>query len=218
MIENDSPVILSAGRKGMFLRKLLATAAVASFTGSPLISETHRITPDRYYVTFSVGHPPIAHLRPGDTVVTKCLDSRGRDETGKLILDADNVLTGPFSIDGAMPGDTLVVRLDRVRLNRDWGWDGIRIATSGLAPETLERLFPADCCGGWLQPNRHNALRWTLDPRLGAIAPSRALGERVKLEFPAHRRWDVSAWLLRTDRQLTPGRWVHTAATWITTP
>ena len=40
-------------------------------------------------------------------MVTKCLGSRGRDETGKLILDADNVLTGPFYIDGAEPGDTL---------------------------------------------------------------------------------------------------------------
>jgi amidase len=165
---------------------LSVVALVGSFTGPMLLSETHRISPDRYYITFSAAHPPIAHVRPGDTVVTKCLDSRGRDETGKLILDADNVLTGPFFIDGAEPGDTLAVRLDRVRLNRDWGWNSIRITTRALAPESIERLFPTECCDEWLQPGRRNAMRWNLDRSRGIIAPSRSLGDRVKLAFPAH--------------------------------
>ena len=107
-------------------------AATLCFAGSFLCAETHHIFPNRYYTTFSAAHPPIAHIRPGDTVVTKCLDSRGRDETGKLILDDDNVLTGPFYIEGAEAGDTLVVQLDRVRLNRDWGWNGIRIMSDAL--------------------------------------------------------------------------------------
>jgi acetamidase/formamidase len=170
----------------MSIRRLLLTTAAAGLTTAALIGETHRISPDRYYVTFAAAHPPVARLRPGDTVITKCLDSRGRDETGKLILDADNVLTGPFYIEGAEPGDTLVVRLDRVRLNRDWGWNGIRIATSALAPDTIEKLFPANCCDEWLQPGRRNALRWNLDRTRGVITPSRALGDRVKIEFPAH--------------------------------
>ena len=160
--------------------------AMLCFAGSFLSAETHRISPDRYYTTFSAAHPPIAHLRPGDIVITKCLDSRGRDETGKLILDGDNVLTGPFYIEGAEPGDTLAVRLDRVRLNRDWGWNGIRITTDALAPETIEGLFPANCCDAWLQPGRRNALRWNLDRSHGTVTASRTLGERVKLEFPAH--------------------------------
>ena len=155
-------------------------------TASLLCGETRRISPDHYYTTFSAAHSPVARLRPGDTVITKCLDSRGRDETGKLILDDDNVLTGPFYIEGAGPGDTLVVRLDRVRLNRDWGWNGIRITTDALAPDTIESLFPANCCDEWLQPGRRNALRWNLDRSRGTVAASRALGERIKLEFPAH--------------------------------
>ena len=112
----------------MPIRKLFLTVAAICFACSALHGETHRISPDRYYVTFSAGHPPLAHVRPGDTVISKCLDSRGRDETGKLILDASNVLTGPFYIEGSEPGDTLVVRLDRVRLNRDWGWNNSRIS------------------------------------------------------------------------------------------
>ena len=160
---------------------LFALLALSGYAGA----ETRRVNPDRYYVTFSAGHKPVARLAPGDTVITKLLDSRGRDETGKLILDADNVLTGPFYVEGAAPGDTLVVHLDRVRLNRDWGWNGIRISTDALAPQTIEHLFPANCCDEWLQPGRRNALRWNLDRERGVIAPSRPLGERVKLEFPA---------------------------------
>src|SRR5215467_16136734 len=114
-------------------------------------AETITVKPSRYYETFST-HEAAARLRPGDTVITKLLDSRGRDETGKLILDGDNVLTGPFYVEGAETGDTLVVQLDRVRLNRNWGWNGIRITTAALAPETIEGLFSANCCDAWLQP------------------------------------------------------------------
>src|SRR3989475_13133214 len=90
------------------------------------------------------------------------------------------------SISKAPSSDTLVVRLDRVRLNRDWGWNGIRITTDALEPATIEGLFPATCCDEWLQPGRRNALRWYLDRGRGTVAASRPLGERVKLEFPAH--------------------------------
>jgi amidase len=162
--------------------------AVGVLIGLPLPcrSETVEVKPDRYYTTFSAAHPPVAHVRKGDTVVTKLLDSRGRDETGKLILDGDNVLTGPFYIEGAQPGDTLVVRLDRVRLNRDWGWDGTRVALDALAPRSIEGLESANCCDEWLQPGRRNALKWTLDLKKNTIMPSRPLGSRVKLEFQAH--------------------------------
>src|SRR5580700_4811689 len=124
-------------------------------------AETFNVKPDRYYETFGA-HAPVARLRPGDTVVTRLLDSRGRDETGKLTLDGDNVLTGPFYIEGAESGDTLVVRLDKVRLNRDWGWNSVRIDLDALAPASIEGLESALCCDEWLQPGRRNAMKWIL--------------------------------------------------------
>ncbi len=159
--------------------------AAVCFADPGLMAETRRIIPDRYYDTFAA-HPPIARLRPGDTVTTKLLDSRGRDETGKLILDADNVLNGPFFIEGAEPGDTLVISLDRVRLNRDWGWNGVRVSLDALAPGSIEGIFSANCCDEWLQPRRRNALKWNLDREKGILTPSRPLGQRAKLAFPAH--------------------------------
>ena len=170
----------------MPLTRLFLIVTVISCACPVLNGETHHIVPDRYYITFSAVHPPVARLRRGDVVITKCLDSRGRDETGKLIFDGDNVLTGPFYVEGAEPGDTLVVHLDRVRLNRDWGWNNARIAVDALAPETIEKLFSADCCDEWLQPGRHTAARWNLDRTRGVVAPSQPVGKRAKLEFPAH--------------------------------
>jgi acetamidase/formamidase len=155
------------------------------FLGNVVVAETLNIKPDRYYQTFAA-HPPAARLRPGDTVVSKLLDSRGRDETGKLILDGDNVLTGPFYIEGAESGDTLVVHLDKVRLNRDWGWNSVRIAVDALAPASIEGLDSALCCEEWLQPGRRNAMKWILQPPNGLIRPSRVLGKKVHLEFQSH--------------------------------
>jgi amidase len=158
---------------------------VICLLGVAASAETLNVKPDRYYETFAT-HKPARRLRPGDTVVTKLLDSRGRDENGKLILDGDNILTGPFYIEGAERGDTLVVRLDKVRLNRDWGWNGVRISLDALAPTSIEGLETAICCDEWLQPGRRNALKWILQPPNGAIKPSRVLGKKVNLEFQAH--------------------------------
>src|ERR1700675_4182624 len=115
------------------MKKLFPLISPLSISAS---GETFNVKPDRYYETFAA-HAPAARLRPGDTVVSKLLDSRGHDETGKLIFDGDNVLTGPFYVEGAEPGDTLVIHLDKVRLNREWGWNSVRIALDALAPASI---------------------------------------------------------------------------------
>jgi acetamidase/formamidase len=72
------------------------------------------------------------HLFPGDSVRTRTLDSRGQDRDGKPRAPRGNPLTGPFYIEGAMPGDTLVVHLDRVRTNRDSAYQTNTIASTAL--------------------------------------------------------------------------------------
>jgi acetamidase/formamidase len=163
------------------MKQLLLVSLLLAIQAS---AATLNVKPDRYYETFAA-HPPAARIHPGDTVVTKLLDSRGRDETGKLILDGDNVLTGPFYVDGAEPGDTLVVRLNKVRLNRDWGWNSVRISLDALEPGSIEGIESAICCDEWLQPGRRNALKWLLQPN-GMLKPSRSLGDKVNLEFQSH--------------------------------
>jgi acetamidase/formamidase len=151
----------------------------------PLSAETKTIIPDRYYDTFSQAHPPVGRIQAGDRVITKLLDSRGHDHNGRLVIYADNVLTGPFFVEGAEPGDTLVVHLDKVRLNRNWGWNGVRVGLDALSPRMVEGIYSNECCEEWLQPGRRNALKWDIDLERRTVRPSRPLGSKVNMEFPA---------------------------------
>jgi acetamidase/formamidase len=45
-----------------------------------------------------------------------------------------HILTGPVAVRGAAPGDVLEVRIDRIELLQDWGWNFIR-PLSGTLPE-----------------------------------------------------------------------------------
>ena len=147
--------------------------------------ETHEVFPDRFYATFSFAHEPVATVKPGDTVSTTLLDSRGHDKNGKLVIYADNVLTGPFLVEGAEPGDTLVIHFNKVRLNRDWGWNGVRVGLSALEPGYVQGIYDNNFLEEWLQPGRRNALKWHIDLEKKITYPTRPLGDKVKMEFPA---------------------------------
>ena len=54
------------------------------------------------------------------------------------LLDKPDPLTGPFYVEGAMPGDTLVVHLTRVRLNRDSAFQSNAVAGNALTPAFLQ--------------------------------------------------------------------------------
>ncbi len=147
--------------------------------------KTHEVFPDRFYATFSFAHEPVATVEPGDTVSTTLLDSRGHDKNGKLVIYADNVLTGPFYVKGAEPGDTLVVHFNKVRLNRDWGWNGVRVGLNAVTPQYVDGIYDNNFLEEWLQPGRRNALKWYIDLEKKITYPTRPLGDKVKMEFPA---------------------------------
>jgi amidase len=83
---------------------------------------------------------PVMRIHPGDTVRTWAVDAGGRDKQGVQRSPGGNPQTGPFYIEGAMPNDTLVVRLNRVRMNRDWAGSGNSIMRNALEPGTLANL------------------------------------------------------------------------------
>jgi len=82
----------------------------------------------------------VMRLFPGDTVKTRTLDSRGHDRDGKPRAPRGNPLIGPFYVEGAMPGDTLVVHLNRVRTNRDTAYQTNLIANTALEAGYLKSL------------------------------------------------------------------------------
>jgi amidase len=82
--------------------------------------QRHDFTPTVFYRQFSPFNKPVLTVAPGDTIHTTTVDAGGSDEKGVQRVAGGNPQTGPFYIEGAMPGDTLVVHITRLRLNRDW--------------------------------------------------------------------------------------------------
>ena len=112
----------------------LAALLVMTSTASP--GETHRFEPTRFHNTFSFAHEPVLRIKPGDRVVTWTIDARGFDRANRPLGERPNPQTGPFFIEGAEPGDVLVVRFEKIQPNRPTAW-----SSSVLAPYTADPAF-----------------------------------------------------------------------------
>jgi acetamidase/formamidase len=120
-------------------------------------AQTHRFVPERFYNTYSFAHPPVLHVAPGDRVITKTADASGVDWEGRQVAQGPNPQTGPFYVDGAEPGDLLVVRFEKIETNRATAY-----TSSLLAPYTVD---PAALLAR--QDREPKRLTWTIDKAAG---------------------------------------------------
>ena len=103
---------------------------------------------------FTAAVPPVLRLYPGDTVRTSTVDAGGWG-TGPFGVRENkrtrggNPSTGPFYVEGALPGDVLVVRLLRVRLNRDWAFSGTALMENALEGGYIRERAFADVGNQW---------------------------------------------------------------------
>jgi amidase len=81
--------------------------------------QIHNFEPTQFQHFFTDSIAPVLHINPGDTVKTWSVDAGGTDPKGVRRTSGGNPLTGPFYVEGALPGDTLAVHFTRIRLNRD---------------------------------------------------------------------------------------------------
>jgi acetamidase/formamidase len=93
-------------------------------------------------------YEPVLRVAAGDTVVTTTVDAGGHDASGERVTPPGNPMTGPFYVEGAEPGDTLEVRLDRIRPNRGHGFSGTVVAENVVDPDFVRQL-PARGTGRW---------------------------------------------------------------------
>ena len=100
----------------MIRRTLTAALASLALVSSARAQQVVRYEPgdkDLKYVYATV--PPVATLKPGDTLETRTADAFGnviqKPGDTMAMVKGDNPLTGPFAIAGAEPGDTLVVKI-----------------------------------------------------------------------------------------------------------
>jgi len=97
---------------------------------------THRYLPNRYYNVIGTAEPCL-RIADGDTVVTDTIDASGLDAHEVAVAPRPNPMTGPFFIEGAEPGDTLAVRIDRLTPSRATGWTYSPLALTVLDPAAI---------------------------------------------------------------------------------
>lgn len=113
-------------------------------------------TPTRFYRQFSALNEPVLRIAPGDTVHTTTVDAGGTDEKGVKRVLGGNPETGPFYVEGAEPGDTLVVHLDRLKLNRDWA-----MSDDDLVPRAVDTQWSVK------MKDAGKSVKWHLDTARG---------------------------------------------------
>jgi amidase len=118
---------------------------------------THTFEPTKFELYFTSRVDPVLRIAPGDTVRTWSVGADGVDAKGDRRSPGGNPQTGPFYVEGAMPGDTLVVRVNRLRTNRTWAVSGSRLMPAAVEPGHLAGLK-------W--PESFNS-RWTIDAGAG---------------------------------------------------
>src|SRR3954447_5223072 len=133
----------------------------------------HEFTPTVFYRQYSPFNKPVLNVAPGDTVHTTTVDAGGADEHGVRRVAGGNPQTGPFYVNGAMPGDTLIVQINRLRLNRDWAGSDDAIVQTALAPDLAVKT-------------RENgkSIRWHLDLRANTATPEPASEHLKKFAIP----------------------------------
>lgn len=97
--------------------------------------QTHRYEPHIYHNVLGPVEP-VLKVNPGDRIITTTADAHGYDGHLEKVAEKPNPVTGPFYIEGAEPGDTLLAHLEMTCPNRDTGW-----TSSVLRPNVVEPLF-----------------------------------------------------------------------------
>jgi amidase len=100
---------------------------------------THVFQPTHYHITIG-SHEPVLRIADGDTVITITVDAGGYDKNDVQITKGGNPQTGPFYIEGAEPGDTLVVKLEKLTPNRPRGVTSTRVAPNVVDPDYVLEL------------------------------------------------------------------------------
>ena len=114
-------------RRGVWAAAVLWAAAIAA-RGVPEQAPTLTYRPAHGELVYTFGGaPPVRHVQPGTRIVAwteDCYDGAvtkpGQLPSKVMIPGHDNPQTGPFYVDGAEPGDTLAIRIEKLEPARDW--------------------------------------------------------------------------------------------------
>jgi amidase len=151
----------------------LSAVVLASTATRSQTPQTHRFIPQTFYNTFSGSHPPALRIKPGDRVMTKTIDASGTDWDGKSVASGPNPETGPFFVEGAEPGDVLVVTFEKMEPNRPTAYSASLLAPYTVDPQTLIAR----------QDREPQRVTWTIDKAKG-VARLDASEIKPAMELP----------------------------------
>ncbi len=149
----------------------------------------HRFDPVTFHNVLGT-REPVLSIADGDSVVTTTLDAHGRDAADAARADAPNPMTGPFWIQGAEPGDALLVSIDRMTPTRGSGWTFSSLAPNVVDPAVLRDL-PVRRKTGWVidrdaltarlaePPRGVEELVLPLSPMIGCFGVAPAAGQAL---------------------------------------
>src|SRR5947209_9207293 len=157
----------------------MRVSAFALMTAALLLSvrvgaETHQFVPTVFYTTYSFAHPPALRIKPGDRVVTKTIDAGGVDWNGKTVSGGPNPETGPFYIEGAEPGDMIVVSIEKLETNRASAYASSLLAPYTVDPQAIAARVDRD-------PKRTT---WTIDKSKGVARLDQVEFQPGGIELP----------------------------------
>ena len=135
--------------------------------------DRHEYVPTTFYRQFSAANKPVLTVSPGDTVHTTTVDAGGKDEKSVPRVLGGNPETGPFYIETAVPGDTLVVHFTRIRLNRDWAVSDDAVVDRALDSDLAVKMKDAG-----------KTVRWHLDLQHGVATPEKPAEHLARYSVP----------------------------------
>jgi len=86
-------------------------------------------------------------------------------------------------VDGAEPGDAIIVTLDQVRLNRATGYTAFHVGS--LSIEARDKYSPGSYTEGAVLPGRKDLIPFVIDPKAQTARPKDQLSRHVSLVFKA---------------------------------
>src|SRR4030095_11205020 len=100
---------------------------------------------------------PVLRIKSGDRVVTAVVDNTGVDARGTTVAPGPNPQTGPFFIEGAEPGDLLVVTIEKLEPNRATGTSAALMNGASIEPGSISSR------------GDNGRVTWTIDAAKGVV-------------------------------------------------
>jgi hypothetical protein len=133
------------------------TTIVVAAAATPLHAETYRFAPAAFPQTFSAAHPVALRIKSGDSVRT--VTREDEPVAGSEAPGSTGPLTGPFYVEGAEPGDLLVVMLTLLEPNQPTGRSASLMAPGAVPGGSLSRPRRGDT----------GVVTWTIDKTKGVV-------------------------------------------------